>query len=98
MTGNLLQAVKEPHAPETVSARDRICIAVLFELFRIDIFAGDQVAIGTDRVFVSQDLVPKRKERLIVPNILNICSGQISEFLGGNIFFAPGEMANKTVP
>jgi len=63
------ETLEKTHAPETVSAWDGIRIAVLLELLAIDIFTGQQVAIGTERVFVPEDFLAKSPERRIVPDL-----------------------------
>jgi hypothetical protein len=92
------ETLEKTHAPETVSAWDGIRITVLLEFLAIDIFTGQQVAVGAKRIFVLEDFFPKGSERRIVPDSQDAFVCKCAENLLADIFFAPGKVTLETVP
>lgn len=92
------ETLKKSHAPETVAAGDGIRIAVLLELLAIDIFTGQQVAVGAKRIFVFEYFFPKGSERRIVPDTQDAFVCKCAEDLLADIFFTSGKVALETVP
>jgi hypothetical protein len=82
-----LQTPEQPHAPEAVAAGDGIGEAVLLEFLRVDIFAGNQVAVGAERVFMAEYFLAEGSERRIVPYFPDAPFAKVPEGPGDNMLF-----------
>src|SRR6266567_4531622 len=76
---SLAETLKDPHAPETGAARNLLDMAVLPEIFGLDIITGGQAAAGTVGVIIGEHVRAKRAEIRIIPGIQDSPLGQVAE-------------------
>ena len=58
----LAKTLEDPHAPEAGAARDLLDMAVLPEIFGLDIIARGQAAAGTVGVIIGEHVLAERAE------------------------------------
>ena len=73
-------------------------MAVLIELFVLDIIAWSKGATGTYRVIISKDVSPERAECRVVPDFQNSPLSQIAEYLGLHLLRPAAGIAEVAVP